>query len=108
MKVAGGKLDSERVSPLAFGLAVAALAALASWLVWRGTRDWAARALVVLSASPGLAASACAVALYYADDTVVLTRLASSVVFLQALMICLLFLDFWRAFMQSPYITKTM
>jgi hypothetical protein len=108
MKVDGGKLDSERVSPLAFALAVAALAALAAWLLWRGTRDGAARALVMLSVSPGIAAVGCAVALYYADDTVVLTRLASSVVFLQALMICLLFLDFWRAFMQSPYLTKTM
>ena len=104
MKVAGGKLDSERVSPLAFGLAVAALAA---WLLWRGTRDAAARALVALSVSPGLAATGCAVALYYADDSVVLTRLASSVVFLQTLMICLLFVDGWRAFMLSSYLRKT-
>lgn len=107
MKVAGGKLDSERVSSLALGLAVAALAALAFWLLWRGTRDGAARALVALSVSPGIAAAGCAVALYYADDSVVLTRLASSVVFLQALMICLLFLDSWRTLMQSSYLRKT-
>jgi glycerol-3-phosphate acyltransferase PlsY len=107
MKVAGGKLDSERVSPLAFGLALAALAALAAWLLWRGTRAGATRALVALSVSPGLAAAGCAVALYYADDGVALTRLASSAVFLQALMICMLFTDGWRAVVPSSYLTKT-
>lgn len=100
MNVAGGKLDgdsaSERVSPLAFGVAFAVLAALAAMLLWR-LRSSAPWALLVCTVSPGIAAAGCTAALYYENSPVSLTRLATSIVFLEALMICLQQVDGWRS-----------
>ena len=99
MNVPGGKLDgdsvSERVSPLAFGVAFAVLAALAAILLWR-LGSSAPRSLLVCTMSPGIAAAGCTAALYYENSPVSLTRLATSIVFLEALMICLQQVDGWR------------
>ena len=100
MNVAGGKLDSdsvsERLSPLAFGVAFAVLVALAAMLLWR-LGSSAPRALLVCTMSPGIAAAGCTAALYYENRSDSLTRLATSIVFLEALMICLQQLDGWRS-----------
>jgi hypothetical protein len=94
MKLGGGKLESsERISAGAFAALAAVLAVLGLWLLHRGVRDWGAIARVLLRLSPGLAAAACVVALYFEDRVATLTHLASTVVFLQVLMICMLFLD---------------
>jgi len=93
MKLDGGQLpNAQRISVPAFAALVAVLAALALGVLRRSVRSWAATARVLWSLGPGLAAVACAVALYYQDGSAVIARLAGSVVFLQALMICALFL----------------
>jgi len=97
MNVAGDKLDSdERVSPAAFGLAFAALVVLAGLLVWRFGKppNWT---LIFCTMSPGFAAAGCTAALYYEHNNASLTRLASSVLFLEALMICLPQVNFWES-----------
>ena len=93
MKLDGGQLQSsQRISVPAFAALLAVLAVLALGLLYRSVGGWRAAARVLPWLSPGLCAVACAVALYYQNGSAVIARLAGSVVFLQTLMICALFL----------------
>lgn len=98
MKLDGSQLrNGQRISVPAFAALVAVLAVLALGLLYRSVGGWRAAARVLPWLSPGLGAAACAVALYYQDGSAAIARLAASVVFLQALMICALFLRNSRA-----------
>ena len=87
------KLESSQCINLAsFSTLLAVLAVLALMLLRQKLRTWTAVGPVICKLSPGIAAVVCIVALYYEERSTVLLRFTCSVVFLQALLICVLFL----------------
>jgi hypothetical protein len=90
MNLRSGKLErSQRISPALCAALVAALAAVALWLLLRRVRDRPAVARVLRRLAPGLASAACVIALYYAEHGPAHLRLACTAVFLQLAMIAL-------------------
>jgi len=86
MNLRSDKLErSQRISPAVFAAVLAVLAAAALWLLRRRSRASAIRVLRTLA--PGLASTACVIALYYTDHGPSVLRLACTAVFLQFVMI---------------------
>ncbi len=90
MKLRSGKVEgSQRITPAVCAALLAAVAAVALWLLHRRLRSWPATGRVLRRLAPGLASAACVVALYYAEHGPALLRLACTAVFLQLVMIAL-------------------
>lgn len=88
MNLRSGKLErSQRITPALCAAFLAAVAAVALWLLHRRLRSWPATGRVLRSLAPGLGSAACVIALYYAEHGKTLLRLACTAVFLQLAMI---------------------